>query len=162
LSNAGNFTIEVMSGQLTPATVRITVQPPLPSDGPKIVKVERFGDHMMATTVVLTFDQALDALTAEDSKDYRIIGPAGRTITIKKAVYDPANLTVTLEPVDRISIHHTYKLIVDGTSPRGLTNTAGLLLDGANRGSADSDFRGLLTWRNLVLDPAPKAMKTSK
>jgi hypothetical protein len=110
---------------------------------------------MRPTSIVLTFDQALDAVTAEGAKDYRIIGPAGRTIAIKKAVYDPANLTVTLDPVDRVNIHHPYKLIVDGTSPHGLTNTSGQLLDGADTGSVDSDYVGLLTWRNLVLDPPP-------
>jgi hypothetical protein len=56
------------------------------SDGPRIGSVKRFGYRMMPTTIVLTFDQALDAITAEDAKDYRIIGPAGRTIAIKKAV----------------------------------------------------------------------------
>ena len=36
----------------------------------------RYGYHMMPTRIVLAFDQALDAVTAEDIKDYRIIGPA--------------------------------------------------------------------------------------
>ena len=122
-------------------------------DGPTIVSMLRYGYHMMPTTIVLTFDQALDAVTADDAKDYRIIGPTGRTIAITKAVYDAANLTVTLQPVHRISIHHPYKLIVDGTAPSGLTNTQGQLLDGANRGSPDSDYRAPLTWRNLVISP---------
>ena len=94
--------------------------PPVDTDGPRVVSLLRYGYHMMPTTIVLTFDQALDAVTAEDSQDYRIIGPAGRTIAIKKAVYDAADLTVSLYPVARINIHHAYKLIVDGTSPRRL------------------------------------------
>jgi hypothetical protein len=99
----------------------------------------------------------LDAVTAEDSKDYRIIGPSGHSIAIKKAVYDPADLTVELFPAERISIHHTYRLIVDGSNPHGLMNTAGKMLDGASAGAAAGDYRGLLTWRNLVLTPAVKA-----
>ena len=79
-------------------------------------------------------------------------------IAIKSAVYDPATLTVTLHPSQRISIHHTYKLIVDGTAPHGLTNTLGQLLDGADTGRPDSDYRTTLTWRNLVLDPVPAGM----
>ena len=121
--------------------------------GPTIVSMKRFGYHALPTTLVLTFDQPLDATTAQDARYYRIVGPAGRTIAIKNAVYDPANLTVTLHPVDRISIHHRYELIVDGTAPHGVTNTRGLLLDGNDSGSADSDYRASLTWRNLVLDP---------
>ena len=103
---------------------------------PTIGSVQRYGYHMMPTTIVLTFDQALDAVTAEDAKDYRIIGPAGRTIAIKNAVYDAAALTVSLYPVKRISIHHRYELIVDGTAPHGLTNTRGQLLDGDDSGAA--------------------------
>jgi hypothetical protein len=107
---------------------------------------------------VLNFDQALDAITAEDDANYRIIGPSGRVLGIRSAVYDPATLTVTLHPIGRINIHHTYKLIVDGTAPHGLTNTSGELLDGADTGHADSDYHASLTWRNLVLDPPwPKA-----
>jgi hypothetical protein len=123
------------------------------TDGPRIGSVKRYGYHMRPTTIVLPFDQALDAVTAEDAKNYRIIGLGGRTIAIKKAVYDPAALTVTLYPMKRISIHHRYELIVDGTAPHGVTNTRGQLLDGNDSGSADSDYRGPLTWRNLVLDP---------
>ena len=107
-----------------------------------------YGYHMGQTSIVLTFDQALDAVTAEDADDYRITGPAGRTIAVRKAVYDPADLTVTLYPVDRVNVHKTYKLIVDGTSPHGLTNTSGQSLDGTDRGSPDSNYDGLLTWRN--------------
>jgi hypothetical protein len=127
----------------------------LSSDGPKIVAVLRYGYHMRPTTVDLVFDQALDAITAQDADDYRIIGPAGRVIAIKSAAYDPATLTVTLHPSQRINIHHTYKLIVDGNAPHGLTNTRGQLLDGADTGRPDSEYRTTLTWRNLVLDPVP-------
>ena len=113
----------------------------------------------MPTTVVLTFNQALDATTAQDPQDYRIIGPAGRTIRVKEAVYDPAANTVTLHPARRIDIHYRYKLIVDGTAPGGLTNTQGQLLDGTDSGEPGSDYSASLTWRNLVLGPpAPRQL----
>jgi hypothetical protein len=51
------------------------------------------------------------------------IGPGGRVIGIKRAVYHPATLTVTLHPKERINVHYTYTLIVDGTAPGGLSNT---------------------------------------
>ena len=127
------------------------------SPPPTIVSVLRYGYHWMPTTLVLTFDQALDAITAEDANDYRVIGPAGGQIGIKSAVYDPAALSVTLHPTQRIDIHYTYTLIVDGTAPGGLRNIQGQLLDGADDGRPGSDYRGPLTWRNLVLDPpAPR------
>ena len=127
-------------------------------DGPTIVSVLRYGYHMMPTTLVLTFDQALDAITAENADDYRVIGPEGGVIGIESAVYDPATLSVTLHPRQRIDIHDTYTLIVDGTAQGGgLANIQGQLLDGADDGQPGSDYRGPLTWRNLVLDPpAPR------
>jgi hypothetical protein len=160
-NGAPSFATSHATPQAQSVSASVTTPPPS-TDGPRITLVQRYGYHMMPTSLALTFDQALDAVTAQDAKDYHIIGPAGRTIAIKKAVYDPADLAVTLYPVDRVNLHKTYKLIVDGTSPHGLTNTSGQLLDGADRGSADSNYDGLLTWRNLVLDPLPKGWHASK
>jgi large repetitive protein len=145
---SSSSTTEIIAPYITPAT----------TDGPTVVSLLRFGYHMRPTSVVLTFDQALDELTAQDDENYRIIGPAGRVIDIKLAVYDPATLSVTLHPEQRINIHHTYELIVDGTAPHGVTNTFGQLLDGTGSGHPDSDYRTSLTWRDLVLDPVPKGM----
>ncbi len=132
-------------------------------DGPEVVSVLRYGYHMIPTTVVLTFDEALDAVTAEDFNDYRIIGPSGKVIGIKSAVYDPAKLTVTLHPQQRIYIHYRYELTVDGTAPDGLTNTQRQLLDGADNGKPGSNYSEPLTWRNLVLDPPwPKPSHPAK
>jgi hypothetical protein len=52
----------------------------------------------MPTVLVLTFDQALDEVTAEDVKNYVIIDPNGQRDRIRRAVYDAADLTVTLYP----------------------------------------------------------------
>ena len=155
------------SSTVTQVVDALTVVPPpvtpVSVDGPTIVSVLRYGYHMMPTTLVLTFDEALDATTAEDANDYRVIGPKGGAIDIESAVYDPAALTVTLHPTQRIDIHYTYTLIVDGTAPGGITNSQGQLLDGADDGQPGSDYRGPLTWHNLVLDPpAPKISQQSK
>ena len=101
----------------------------------------RYGYHKMPTALVLTFSQALDPTTAEDAKNYRIIGPHGQVIRVKWAVYDPTTQTVTLDPRERISIHHQYKLIVDGFTAGGVTNTNGQLLDGAGSGKPGSNYR---------------------
>ncbi len=74
-------------------------------------------------------------------------------IAIKSAGYDPATLTVTLHPSQRINVHQSYELTVDGITPHGVTNTFGQLLNGTDTGRPDSDYRTTLTWRNLVLDP---------
>lgn len=156
-SNFSASSSTTMTQVVDPAPVPVNV------DGPTVVSVLRYGYHMMPTTVVLRFDQALDTITAEDNANYRIIGPAGKAIGIKSADYNQATLTVTLRPQKRISIHHTYKLVVEGAAPHGITNTAGLLLDGTDSGRPDSDYRASLTWRNLVLDPPwPKDPEASR
>ena len=63
---------------------------------------------MMPTSIVLTFDQALEQATAENTHNYRITGPRGRAIRITSAMYDPKTETVTLRPSERINIHYKY------------------------------------------------------
>ncbi len=144
-----------------PATSPPTTTPPASTNGPHITHMQRYGYHMLPTTVVLTFDQALDAVTAQDVKDYRIIGPSGRVIRVKSATYDPAALTVTLRPKERINIHERYTMVVDGTAPGGLTNAQGVLLDGTSSGHPNGDYRAPLTWRNLVMT-RPVAARSSR
>jgi large repetitive protein len=125
--------------------------PTSPTDGPKIDVVKRYGYHTMPTTLVLTFNQALDPATAEDVHNYRIVSPEGRRMKIRRAVYDPANQTVTLHLAERISVHHPYKVTVVGTGLEGVSNTQGQFLDGSDSGQPGSDYHLDLTWRELVL-----------
>ncbi len=103
----------------------------------------------MPTTVVLTFNQALDPARAQDASDYRMIDPKRRTIRVNSAVYNADTETMTSQPSQRINSHDIYTLIVDGTAPGGLENTTGQLLDGGDSGRPGSDFRTSLTWRNM-------------
>ena len=108
-----------------------------------MTQVLRYGYHWMPTTVVVTFNQALNPATAQDAHDYTIIGPEGRTIRVKSAVYDARTNTVTLHPAQRIDIHYRYELIIDGVTPDGLENTYGQLLDGTDSGQPGSNYRAL-------------------
>jgi Bacterial Ig-like domain (group 3) len=96
-SYAGNASFA--PSQASEMTQQVNPVPPpvLPKsvDGPKIVSVLRYGYHRMATTLVLTFDQALDAVTADNAKDFRVIGPAGGVIgdvTSERADQHPSHL----------------------------------------------------------------------
>ena len=148
-----NVLVQSLSNSAMTATATATLVvgstsvAPLP--GPQVVSVDRYGYHEMPTTLVLTFDQVLDAVTADDAKNYVIIGPHGRRIRVKSAVYDPANDTVTLHPSRRISVHYKYKLIVDGARVGGVANSQGTLLDGKSDGDPGSNYHTTLTWRNL-------------
>jgi hypothetical protein len=139
---------------VTPVNVKPLPNPsptPTSAGGPQVTRVQRFGFHQMPTTLVLTFSQALDPSTAEDVHNYRIVAPDGHRIKVRRAVYDPANLTVTLHFAERLSIHQVYRVTVIGTGQQGITNTQRQLLDSETSGQAGSDFHFKLTWRQLVL-----------
>ncbi len=121
------------------------------AQGPRVEKVQRFGYHREPTTVVLTFDQALDPATASDVRDYRVVGLGGRTIRVRRAVYDPVAHTVTLHFARRLSVHHRYSLTVIGTGPDGISSSIHQRLDSQQADQPGGDDRIDLTWRQLVL-----------
>ena len=131
--------------------------PPATSDGPPLIGVQRFGYHMMPTTVVLTFGQPLDPATAEDVGNYVIVDPKGHRIRIRRAVLDAAGDTVTLHPEQQISIHHPYQLIVNGAGPGAVSNMSGQPLDSEDAGQPGTSDHVVLTWRQLVLGDVSRA-----
>ena len=97
-------------------TVAVVTHPGV-VDGPTIELVQRFGIHMQPTVLVLSFNEALDLTSAVNPDNYRITDPTGRSVGIRSAVFNAETNTVTLRPVDRINLHHTYHLTVIGTGP---------------------------------------------
>ena len=89
------------------------------------MSVSRFGFHMQPTTLVIQFDGPLDAASAQNVKDYKIVGPSGRHIAVASAVYNANTMTVTLSPVTRLNVHYTYHLIVRGTGSDPIKDRAG-------------------------------------
>jgi Big-like domain-containing protein len=108
-------------------------------DGPTVLNVERMGVHEQSTTLVLKFNQPLDPVRAESLDNYQLTSAQGRPIRILQADYDSSAATVTLYPVVRLSLRGRYKLTVNGTGD-GLTDTSGLLLDGAGTGQPGSNY----------------------
>jgi len=150
--------------------VAATVLPPAGIDhAPTVTGLIRTGFHMRPTILVLTFDAPLDPLQARKVGHYRIVtlgGPgrggsrAGHVIGVRAAVYDPATLTVTLFPTERLDIHNRYRLRVKGTAKHGLTGVAGVPLDGKGDGIPGSDFEAVITWRTLVMPDLPHPHST--
>ncbi len=162
-AGTGTVTVEVKSlstGQTTTLTATLTAASPViptTEDGPQVVLVQRYGIHMMPTSIVLSFDRPLDPVKATDVRAYTLRNAAGRRIVIARAIYDPTSNTVTLKLKNRINFHRNYTLVVDGASPRALVGANGQLLDGNADGSPGGDYRARITWRNTVLPAAWKA-----
>lgn len=125
---------------------------------PTIVGVSRFGFHARPTILVLSFNQPLDAASAEDTANYSIVtqgrnghfgGRGSHHIAVDRALFDASTDTVTLLPHRHLSLFRLYQLTVNGHSPSGVKNTSGLLLDGQGTGHPGSDFVTILSAKNL-------------
>lgn len=134
-------------------------------DGPQVTSLARFGFHAQPTILVLTFDGPLDAASASDTANYRVVGPVsrrgkgGRVDEVLNAVYDAANNTVTPSRRHRLNDHYHDRLTVIGTAPSGVSGPTGVLLDGAGNGQPGSDFK-VVFGRSILAGPASIAGTT--
>ena len=131
-SGDANFAPSVSSTVVEVVSAAAT--PPPAGSGPELMKVQRFGFHMMPTRLVLTFDRSLDATAADNLSNYRIKTMSGGRIKLKSAVYDDQTHTVTLRPVNRMNLHRKYSIDVVGSQPTGVEDVAGNMLDGTRIG----------------------------
>jgi uncharacterized surface anchored protein len=117
----------------------------------EVESVHRIGIHHQTTQFVLTFNTALDPASAANLASYRLVVAfrdgrlARREVPLKSAVYNPANNTVTLTPVQDLNIHFHYQLTVSG-----LKDACGRPIDGDDNGVPGGDFVTIITKQNLV------------
>jgi large repetitive protein len=140
---------------------------PLVVDGPRIISIQRFGSNRNTSQIVLTFNEPLNLVSASNLADYTLIS-AGKTgqfsgkgtqvLGLSSARYNLAANTVTLQVKKPFSLNHLYKLTANGSTPAGVSDASGHLLDGKGNGQAGSDFVSLLKPSDHVL----KAPKTPK
>jgi hypothetical protein len=138
------------------------------SSGLTVLSVLRYGVHHQPTVLVLQFSKPLNAARAQDVGNYFILSHASRPNPVALAVYNPVSQSVVLFPRRTIDIHHPAQLLVIGTSPNGLADTSGNLLNGANTVQPGSDFstfinRGILAGPLTgLLNPSPVAPESSR
>ncbi len=110
-----------------------------PTEGPIVTRLGRIGYHHQPTTLVVSFDRAMDEVRAEEITNYIIVDPGrdGRLqtrddqlIPLQWADYDATSWSVALRPTKSLSLHRRYGLIVNGTPTGGLTDTFGVYLGG--------------------------------
>jgi hypothetical protein len=149
---------------VTTASLTVTVASPAPPVGPVVVNLARYGYHAQPTYLVITFSTALNPSTAENTRNYSLVaaGPDHRfntrddvRIRIRRAVYNPTTHTVTLVPARRLPLRSTFELTVNGTSPTGVADTSGRLLDGDSNGVPGGNYVAPIN-RGLLVKPVVK------
>ena len=149
-ANYSAITAPPVSVEVVPAVTNPT------PDGPQVMSVARYGYHDQKTYLVIYFNDPLDPTSAENITNYTIAGPVhepghpSHRIHVGAAIFDSATNSVTLVPTARINIHHTYTLTINGTTPSGVTNSSGLLLDEVGNHQPGRNNVTSLTWRNLA------------
>ena len=74
----------------------------------------------------------------------------GQEIPVKSATYNAATHAVTLAFTKRLLLRMTSTLTINGTTPSGVKNVSGLLLDGANTGKPGSNYVTTVSQYNLA------------
>ncbi len=118
--------------------------------GPQVTSMKRYGFHLQPTYVLLSFNGPLDPTSAQNPENYQILGPNGHQIAVASAIYDPATDTVTLVPAERLNIHQSFLLTVNGAAPSGLMNPSKVAMEGAGPGQIGSNYVTTIRRRNLV------------
>ncbi len=155
-STSSSISEDVTNSPPPPSPPPPSPPPPVVTVGPTVSDVQRLGFHAQPTSLVLTFNSALDATRAVETTNYEIVRLArGRFgwrpvqhIQIVRAAYDSLAHTVTLSPASRLNVHWTYQLTVNGTAPNGITNTSGQYLNGT--GTSGTSYVTPITAGNLV------------
>ena len=152
-------TVATVSGKLpdvNPATntaaaiVTVTAAiPPIVSDGPRVLALDRTGYRQQPTNYILTFDGPLEVASATASSNY-ILMRAGADnkigtsddvrIPFQTPFYNATGNTVSIRTRRQVSLHQRILLAVSGTAPNGVKGTNGQLIDGENTGSPGSNF----------------------
>ncbi len=109
------------------------------SDGPQVVSVQRVTEHGRPAVIVITFNEPLNRTSAQNRGNYQLVGPRGHTWRLRAAFYNATLDRVTLHPATTLNPRWTYRLMINGSSPSGVADTSGRLLDGADTGEPGSN-----------------------
>jgi uncharacterized repeat protein (TIGR01451 family) len=112
---------------------------------PTVVSLQRFGFHAQPTILVMTFSEPLDAASAQDLANYHLTliahgGHLRLPLRMTSAVYNATADTVTLHPAKLLALRFKYELVVNGSTPTGVSSSSGVLLDGVGNGLPGSNY----------------------
>jgi hypothetical protein len=143
LSNPQGASVGYPSTVLNLTSNPAPVAPVAQGPGPTVLHVALQKPRRGTTSLVITFDQALDPASALNAENYKVSLPGrkvhgragheattrpGRALSISKVAYNGATHQVTLTVHERLTAHNGYQLQIKGSSG-GLMNTSGVALN---------------------------------
>jgi hypothetical protein len=118
------------------------------------------------TEVVVGFSGAVNPAQADNLANYQLTTANGKgsfnarnspVIRLRSAVFNSANDTVTLTPRKAFALTKPVQLTINGTSPSGLHDSSGRLIDGHGNGTAGGNAVAVIRRAGVTLNPAPPA-----
>jgi uncharacterized repeat protein (TIGR01451 family) len=148
-ARVGSPTLDPNPDNNSPSPVTTTVVYPNLQIG-----VDWTGSAKSITSLILSFNAPLMSSTATDAGNYTLVN-VGRdgvfgtrddqTVSLLRAPsYDASNWTVTLIPATPLRTNQFYHLVVDGSSPGGVTDLAGGKLAGAGPAYPGTNYIAML------------------
>ncbi len=152
---------------VTPATTPT----PAPTSAPPVTVVSiqdvKNKKHLV-TGIVVEISGPVNAAEADSLATYRLATANGNgsftaknspVLTLRSAVFNPANDTVTLTPKKAFALTKAVELTIDGTAPSGLQDSSGQLIDGDDDGQAGSNAVALIRRSGVAMNPVARAAK---
>jgi len=137
------------SAQAMTTVVRTPPPPPLVT----VTNVqEKTNKKNQVTGIVIDFSGGVNATEAQSLATYQLVGT---NVKIKSAVYNATNHTVTLTTAAPFGLSKPVQLVVDGVAPKGLQDSEGRFIDGADNGMAGSNAVVTLKKGGVTINAVP-------
>lgn len=138
----GAFTPDVPTATPSFAFGAVPVPAPAPISigliGPGVTGLAGSGRNRQ---LILSFNEPLAASTATHRSNYILTATKGnRRVSIVGATFNPGANSVTLTPSSPLDPSQTYRLVVVGTGPSGITDPSGHRLVGTAGGQAGTSY----------------------
>ena len=114
--------------------------------GPTVTSAAVSGSH----SVKVSFSRPLLLKPAQDKANYTILAPNGKGLTIKSAVYNSGNHSVTVTTSQTLNRNQTYQLMVNGVRTDRVVDINRIPLSGNPDGQAGTSFVGKITPNGLI------------
>ena len=157
------------AGSLSTGVNEVVVDPvvPPPIVAPAVTSVEWVGNRNTSTTIVIQFNEALDAGHAQATTNYTVLstgmhgrfGKGSKRMIVKSAVYNATTETVTLHMSRPLNVRQRYQLTVNGSSPGGVKGVGGIMLDVARNGQRGKDYVAILDRQDFILNMTRASVK---